>query len=224
MSIGDLEKRLVIAKQSLDNALRGIGSEDWEIASDRFDSLEREIALAKGEECAIPFRPPSYYDDGNVVPVDVEWRPEAAVSGPFLLQTDRSCFLNFNGLQHNSRSGSLFDDETNFFGFKVTIEFEICQITKFGYQNDEAIEGHPLYSKGLRAYDIFRVENSEWIKSIERQNQVNFPNTDYKSLQHFIFTFHDSTFECIAIGLKATLSEKPFKELAESLLGRIMAE
>jgi hypothetical protein len=222
MSIEDLEKRLAIAKQSLDNALRGIGSEDWEIASDRFDFLEREIALAKGEECAIPFRPPSYYDDGSLVPADVKWGPEAAVSGPFLLQTDRSCFLNFNGV--DSKTSSLFGDETNFFGFQVTIEFEVCQITKFGYPNDEAIEGHPLYSKGLRAYDIFEVENSSWIKSIERQNQVSFPNSNYKSQRHFIFTFHDSTFECIARDLKATLSEKPIKEIIEPLIGRIMAE
>ncbi len=72
----------------------------------------------------------------------------------------------------------------------------------FGWPNDDALNGHPLYSRGLSPYDVFEVLNSSWIRSLERMNSVH-PHHDparFQQLKHFIFTFHDSTFECIAQG------------------------
>jgi hypothetical protein len=71
---------------------------------------------------------------------------------------------------------------------------------KFGYPNDEALPGHPLYSRGLRNYGIFEVLNSTWRKMLADQNVVSFPNPkpSARSSRHFVVTFHDSTLECIA--------------------------
>jgi hypothetical protein len=69
----------------------------------------------------------------------------------------------------------------------------------FGPPNDEAFAGHPLASRGLSAYAAFRIENSSWIRQLERMNSVHpqhRPETFWR-LQHLIFAFHDSTFECI---------------------------
>jgi hypothetical protein len=84
------------------------------------------------------------------------------------------------------------------------VQFEMAYAHFFGPPNDEAIEGHPLYKLGLRPYSISRVEESTWIKEFVKRNSVHeFHRPDMLSTHsHFIFAFHDSTFECIAKGIK----------------------
>jgi hypothetical protein len=70
----------------------------------------------------------------------------------------------------------------------------------FGPPNDEAFSGHPLASRGLRPYSVFEVRDSSWIRTLERMNSVHpYHRAErFAELRHFIFAFHDSTFECIA--------------------------
>jgi hypothetical protein len=60
---------------------------------------------------------------------------------------------------------------------------------------------------GLLPYAINEVIDSRWDRELTRQNRVKFPNTPDSTARHFIVTFHDSTFECIAGDLKASLSD-----------------
>lgn len=80
----------------------------------------------------------------------------------------------------------------------AVVRFE-ARTHMFGPPNDEAFSGHPLASRGLKPYGAFRIENSSWIRQLESMNSVH-PNhrpAQYSTLQHLVFTFHDSTFECI---------------------------
>jgi len=85
------------------------------------------------------------------------------------------------------------------------INFVRPQAHLFGPPNDEAINGHPLYGKGLGPYGTYRVPNSPWIRALEKMNSVHprHQPTRYRQLSHYIFTFHDSTFECVAHSLSA---------------------
>jgi hypothetical protein len=83
---------------------------------------------------------------------------------------------------------------------RVLVSFERASAHYFGSPNDEALNGHPLGGRGLGFYGVFEVRNSSWIRSLERMNRVH-PQHDpsrYQGLRHFIFTFQDGTFECIA--------------------------
>ena len=79
----------------------------------------------------------------------------------------------------------------------------------FGHPNDEAFEGHPLERRGLRPYAEFEVENSSWIRKLERMNSVHLAHRPevYFSRKHFIFAFHDSTFECIASNFELSIHQ-----------------
>jgi hypothetical protein len=70
----------------------------------------------------------------------------------------------------------------------------------FGPPNDEAFSGHPLASRGLRPYGVFEVQKSSWIRQLERMNSVHPYHRPERFARHhhFIFSFHDSTFECVA--------------------------
>jgi hypothetical protein len=80
------------------------------------------------------------------------------------------------------------------------IRFVWPQAHLFGPPNDEAMNGHPLYVKGLHAYSCYQVFNSPWIRIMEQRNSVHPAHRpeSFKDLVHYIFTFHDSTFECVA--------------------------
>ena len=147
--------------------------------------------------------------------LDIGFLPEAAVSGSVLLQDDYNTFLTFNAVRMTA------DDKPADAGTGV-IEFEHCYLTKFGYPNDEALGGHPLAKKGLKWYGVFEVENSSWIAEKTKQNRVNFPSTteDTRS-RHFIFTFHDSTFECLAWDLRARLDDQPYPSILSELAARL---
>ena len=137
----------------------------------------------------------------RAVPFDIGFKPEAGVSGPVLLQTDDDAFLTFNAVHMTS------DGKRGTAGTGV-IELEGCYITKFGYPNDEGLGGHPLYKHGLGFYDVFEVLDSSWIQQMTEQ-------------RHFIFTFHDSTFECVANSLRATLSTEPYEQIFRQITQRV---
>ncbi len=81
------------------------------------------------------------------------------------------------------------------------LKFEWCYAHMFGPPNDEAYTGHPLADRGLAPYSVFEVRNSSWIRLAERRNAVHpyhKPECFLENKRHFIFFFHDSTYECIA--------------------------
>lgn len=87
------------------------------------------------------------------------------------------------------------------------VRFEACRAFSLGPPNDEAFEGHRLARHGLHPYGAFEVHRSSWIGQLEKMNRVH-PRHDasrFDILRHFIFTFHDSTFECAAEDLTFTV-------------------
>ena len=69
-----------------------------------------------------------------------------------------------------------------------------------GPAEHEALVGHPLLGRGRFARGVFRVNQSSLVRHFERMNSVH-PYHDQPKLDavtHYIFTFDDSTFECIA--------------------------
>lgn len=71
----------------------------------------------------------------------------------------------------------------------------------FGPPNDEAFGGHPLADRGLRPYGAFEVTSSAWIHALERMNSVHpyHKPEHFKDYRHFVLSFHDTTFECVAV-------------------------
>jgi hypothetical protein len=79
------------------------------------------------------------------------------------------------------------------------IRFDLCTSHMWGLPNDEVLHGHPLAARGLSCYGGFKVENSSWIRALERMNSVHrlHDPARFWRKQHLILTFHDSTFECV---------------------------
>lgn len=83
---------------------------------------------------------------------------------------------------------------------RALVTFEGVDSVLFGGPNDEALSGHRLANNGLRPYAFQEVLRSSWIADRERENSVHERHEPgwHARLRHFVFTFHDETFECLA--------------------------
>ncbi len=153
----------------------------------------------------------------RVIELDLGCRPEPAVSGAVLVSSEYSTFLTFNAVRLNEDGPGLVS-----LGHAV-VEFHHCSITKFGYPNDEARWGIPRYQ--VTSYGIYEVKNSEWIPEIVRLNRYRFPDTpEDTSTRHFLFAFHDSTFECLAGDMKLELTTEPYEQVFARISARLLSE
>jgi hypothetical protein len=149
-----------------------------------------------------------------VVPFDAGCQPEAAVSGAILLQDEYRCFLVFNVSTSDP-------DVTE--GTRAIVGFHRVRLTKFGFPNDEAKAGHPLYGRGFGefGYDVSEVLNSSWAREAEAQNKVRFPDEPAWRTRHFMFAFHDSCFECLADSLTLRLTQEPWSLISARLMANL---
>ncbi|MGA1842991.1 MAG: hypothetical protein ACMUIS_00325 [bacterium] len=157
----------------------------------------------------------------KIIELDLGITPEAAISGPVLLQTDYSTFLTFNAMKDTDKpfpDGGYYKEEAG----TAIVELIGCQITKFGYPNDEAWAGIPR-TKGL-SYGIYEVINSKWIRELAGLNRYSFPDSGEWDSRHFLFLFHDSCFECIADDLKIEISKEKYEDIFAKLSYRVLSE
>ena len=170
MGIVDLETALREARERQSRAMAALASkhrggemEEFRAAREAVLQAERNLAAVKGEEYAVPVEFPVCWDTGAPL--------------PYLLQNDYRTFLAF----------FLRDVDPNWDGTYVTVrnpnsglseklalvEFERCICTKMGDPNEEVLHGHPLHGKGLAGYEAMVVENSTWLKALEKINAVH---------------------------------------------------
>jgi len=80
----------------------------------------------------------------------------------------------------------------------IIVEFHDCADVRFGWFPDEnTCRKHPLASRGLEPYSAFEVANSSWVRRLTELESGNRDNS-LSSKRHFIFTFHDTSCECVA--------------------------
>ena len=153
----------------------------------------------------------------QIVELDLGCRPEGGVSGGVLVSSEYSTFLTFNAVKP-SEDGSRVESAGH-----AVVEFSRCRLTKFGYPNDEARWGIARYQE--ISYGIYEVTNSEWIPEIVRLNRYSFPDTpDDTTTRHFLFAFHDSTFECLATDMRLELTTEPYEQIFARISARLLSE
>jgi hypothetical protein len=102
----------------------------------------------------------------------------------------------------------------------AVVRFSICYASTFGPPNDEAFAGHPLAKHGLEPYGAFIIENSSWIRRLEQMNSVH-PYHDperFRARKHYVLSFHDSTFECVANDYTVELHNSSLKKILPRMI------
>ena len=216
MSIDEIKRRLANAQDRLHRAMKALAPEhkggEWEecvAANEAVLKLERELAAAKGEEHAVPLDFPARWDTGWPL--------------PHVIQNDYKTFLTFYIREPDPDwDGSYVtvkDPGDGSVESLALVEFFGCASAKLGSPNDEVFEGHPLSGKGLHGYTAQRVVNSKWLAELEAVNSVHRCHNpaSWRKLNHYIFSFHDTTFECVAESFRVEV----FRESMADLLARV---
>ncbi len=218
--MSDLEDRLAIASERMKRATAALAPrhkggevEEARAAHDDMLRLERLVAASKGEQYAEACDFPVRWDTGAPM--------------PHLLTTDGRALLAFlvsepdpdwDGSYATAKSPADPGPEP-----LALVEFSRCVSARLGAPNDEVLSGHPLMGKGLEWYSVQIVVNSRWIKEIEAINSVHsqYRPEAWRGLNHYIFWFHDSTFECIARSFKVETYRESMKELLQRMVERL---
>ena len=125
--------------------------------------------------------------------------PESCAGAPmpFVIADEHHVLLAYLTSQPApNRDGTVTNTES----VVAIVTFARPSLHMFGPPNDEAYGGHPLAKHGLRAHSASEVHSSSWRQRRIEMNRVHYRHSDaiYDGLRHFIFAFHDSTFECLA--------------------------
>jgi hypothetical protein len=124
----------------------------------------------------------------RVVALDTVPKPETGAPEPIVVADELAVVVSY--VTENSSDPPTF----------CSVRFHLAHTHLFGAPNDEALEGHPLWNRGLDFYAVFRVDQSSLIRRLALMNSVHRRHSyaAFDELTHYIFTFHDSTFECVA--------------------------
>ncbi|RYX80894.1 hypothetical protein EON83_26490 [bacterium] len=209
MNIAQLEQQLDAAKERWNLALKALaanyGTDTWEQCSAAHDEVlqhQRALAQAKGEQYAAPSDFPIRWDVGAPL--------------PHVIANDYLTFLIFY-----AREAAPYNDGTPVtlqnpeHDLLAVVEFKHCMSHRMGTPNEDVHKGHPLFGKGLDSYTAQIVHNSRWLTELETINKVHryYRESVWQNLTHYIFWFHDGTFECIAESYKVELVQDTLANL-----------
>jgi hypothetical protein len=130
--------------------------------------------------------------------IEIRTVPQSSVGAPSpIILSDEHRILLAYVIQDSSPDSIIQQAEGEDFAL---VEFQRYRSFIFGAPNDEAFSGHPLAGRGLHPYACFQIEASSWIRQLERMNSVHSRHdpTRFARYNHYVFAFHDSTFECVA--------------------------
>ena len=159
----------------------------------------------------------------RVVPLDDLPQSSVGAPCPLVMQDEHAVvvayYLDAPPPGWTGETVRIVDPEVSDEPAALVIFRRVCA-SMFGPPNDEAFRGHPLAARGLRPYSAARIEDSSWIRILERINSVHPYHRPerYAKLRHFVLAFHDSTFECVAGGYDLVLATGPLDGLTGQML------
>lgn len=118
---------------------------------------------------------------------------------PTILSNDNELFIAFYAGKKSSSTipqerNTVYDTGVFALKFKVYLKY------MFGLPGEETIRGHPYSKLGMKSYSFYELKNSDLIKSLQDIEKAHpkYNADKWKMYKHFILTFHDNMFECVA--------------------------
>jgi hypothetical protein len=127
--------------------------------------------------------------EDHVVLLDSVPQPAAEAAEPFIVASNHRVILAYPIAESDFERFGPFDSEDDPF---CTVLFPDAVFHRLGPPGDSDLEIHPLASQGLSRYTVHEVLNSSLAAELSAF-------TSHEAAQrHFVITFQDSTFECVA--------------------------
>lgn len=204
MNISRLEGELLEAQASY-NAMQHAFLEQRREAEAALLRAERAFSMAKGEETALSCE------------WKVRWEPNAPM--PHVLASEGQTYLMY-----------VVQEDANWDGTSAKLSIALvnfidCYAWKYGGPNVDVLSGHPLWGRGLEPNAAHVIAHSRWLAQEEKINQVhpNYNPDRWKTWKHYLLSFRDETFECVASDYQIELFRASLGQVAQIAHLRLFA-
>jgi len=147
--------------------------------------------------------------------------PDPDAAGAVVVLTDWGTFVTFRALVRD-------EDGAQWPGGTAVIELVGCRARTFSYSTDLGQDGRPYSFFELPPGEVYEVADSPWLLRAEEDSWLapaaadgisgRRPlNSSRRRLRHYVFTFGETTFQCVAEGLKTQIRTAPFGKIAADL-------
>lgn len=131
---------------------------------------------------------------------------------PIIISSDNDLYISF-----------YVDDssETEFKEKRLVMKFNLCLKYTFGMPGNETIYGHSYSKLGLESGAFYELKNSDLIEQLKEIDKIHsyYNHDKWKMYKHYILTFHDNMFECVAIDFEILKEdESQLKEILNNIL------
>lgn len=118
---------------------------------------------------------------------------------PMIISNDSELFIAFYADKQSATNepqerNTVYDTGIFALKFKSYLKYT------FGLPGNETIQGHPYYKLGMKSFAFYELKGSDLIKQLENIEKVHpyYNHDKWKEYKHYILTFHDNMFECVA--------------------------
>lgn len=132
---------------------------------------------------------PDSHDQDQVVLLDDVPSPAAEAPEPFVVANERRVVIAYRIAQAAFDRFGPFDADDD---PHCAVEFSAAAFHQFGPPGDDGLYAHPLAANGLRGYSAHEIINSSLVEDSWGPDAVD------EGRRHFVITFQDSTYECVA--------------------------
>lgn len=150
---------------------------------------------------------------------------DAGAPSPLVLSNDNELFVSFYANKVHSVSepqerNTVYDEGV------ITLRFNSYIKYTFGFPNDETLSGHPYNKFGLESYAFYEVMDSDFIRQLMIIDSAHPYHTTskWKEYKHYVLTFHDNMFECVAKGFELREENSTLYNEASRVLNEISAK
>lgn len=129
---------------------------------------------------------------------------DSGTPSPTILSNDNELFITFYSDDVKSLSFEPQERNTVYDSGIIVLKFKMYLHYNFGIPGDETIHKHPYSKLGMRSYSFYELKNSNLIKELQeiQKGHVYYDADKWKTYKHYVLTFHDNMFECIAEGFE----------------------
>jgi hypothetical protein len=144
---------------------------------------------------------------------------------PTILSNDNELFIAF----YADKKGNFFEPterntiyDTGIFALK----FKRYLKYSFGLPGNESLDGHPYKKLGIKSYSFYELEDSDLIKELQNIEKVHpyYDSAKWKMYKHYIITFHDNMFECVAQGFEIREENASLYNQVSNMLRELSAD
>lgn len=144
---------------------------------------------------------------------------------PMIISNDTELYITFYADKYENETEPQERNDIYDKGI-FTLKFKSYLKYTFGMPGDETIFGHPYYKLGMQSFAFYELKNSDFIKQLEDidKNHSYYNSEKWEHYKHYILTFHDNMFECVAKDFEIQEENKSIYQQASTILNELLVK